>query len=66
LAISGLGSFTKKGSSFLIMGVVGGAIIPSVIGFLSDSIGIQNAFIVVAICYSYILFYGLQGHKSKA
>jgi MFS transporter, FHS family, L-fucose permease len=65
LAISGLGGFTKKGSSFLIMGVVGGAIIPSVIGFLSDSIGIQNAFVVVALCYSYILFYGLEGYKKK-
>jgi FHS family L-fucose permease-like MFS transporter len=67
LAISGLGSFTKKGSSFLIMGVVGGAVIPPVIGYLAgqESIGIQNAFVVVALCYAFILFYGLEGYKKK-
>jgi FHS family L-fucose permease-like MFS transporter len=63
LAIEGLGRFTKKGSSLLIMGVVGGALVPLLIGFVSDQAGIKLAFIVPALCYLFILYYGLVGHK---
>lgn len=66
LAIKDLGSYTKKGSSLLIMAIVGGAIIPPVMGKYSDMNGIQNAFVVPALCYIFVLFYGLKGYKPAA
>lgn len=65
LAIAGLGSETKKGSSFLIMAVVGGAIIPLVVGYFSGKIGTQLAYFVPMLCYCYILYYGLFGYKNR-
>lgn len=61
LAIDGLGKLTGKGSGVLIMAIVGGAIIPIVQGALADRIGIHMAFILPAVCYLYIVFYGLKG-----
>lgn len=63
LGIDGLGKLTSQGSSILIMAIVGGAIIPVAQGALADSFGIQHAFILPAICYLYIMYYGWSGHK---
>lgn len=65
-AISKLGKFTQKGSSYLIMAIVGGALIPPLMGYISDLKNIQFAFIVPMLCYAYILFYGFIGSKVKA
>jgi FHS family L-fucose permease-like MFS transporter len=45
------------------MAIVGGAILPVVQGRLADTIGIQTAFLMPAICYLYIVFYGFSGSK---
>ena len=66
LAIDGLGKFTKDGSSFLIMAIVGGGVIPPIMGLISDSVNIQVSFIAPALCYLYILFYGFMGYKKKS
>lgn len=63
LAIDGLGPLTGKGSGLLVAAIVGGAIIPEIQGFLADHIGIHHAFILAAICYVYIAFYGFKGSK---
>ena len=63
LGIDGLGKLTGKGSGLLIMAIVGGAIIPLAQGALADRIGIQTAFILPAVCYLYILYYGLRGSR---
>lgn len=63
LGIDGLGKLTSQGSSILIMAIVGGAIIPVAQGALADAFGIQHAFILPAICYLYIMYYGWSGHK---
>lgn len=65
LSIDGLGKQTAKGSSLLIMAIVGGAIIPLLMGMLADSIGIQLAFILTLFCYAYILFFAVRGYKMK-
>ena len=57
LAVSGLGKHTSQGSSFLIMMIMGGGIISWLQGFVSDSIGIQNSYIVGVICFAYLAFY---------
>jgi FHS family L-fucose permease-like MFS transporter len=63
LGIDGLGKLTSQGSSIMIMAIVGGAIIPVVQGMLADSFGIQHAFILPAVCYLYIVYYGFAGSK---
>lgn len=59
LGIDGLGPLTGKGSSLLIMAIVGGAIIPLLQGSLADAIGVQHAFVLPLLCYAYICFYGV-------
>jgi MFS transporter, FHS family, L-fucose permease len=63
LAIEQLGPLTGKGSGLLVMAIVGGALLPFVQGALADAIGLHTAFIMPAICYFYIVFYGFIGSK---
>jgi FHS family L-fucose permease-like MFS transporter len=63
LGIAELGPLTGDGSGVLVMAIVGGAVIPLIGGFLADRIGIQHAFVLPAICYLYIFYYGLKGSK---
>ncbi|WP_369942738.1 sugar MFS transporter [Xanthomonas medicagonis] len=63
VAIERLGPLTSKASSLLIMGIVGGAIVPLAQGALADVIGIQHAFVIPLLCYAYIVWYGLFGSR---
>ena len=63
LAIKGLGQHTRQGSGILCMAIVGGAILPLIQGVIADNVGIQSAFIIPALCYAYIAFYGYKGHQ---
>ncbi|OKS88645.1 sugar MFS transporter [Mucilaginibacter polytrichastri] len=63
LAIAGLGRFTKIGSSFMIMAIAGGALIPLAYGRLADIVNPTNAYWILVPCYSFILFYAVKGHK---
>lgn len=63
LAIDGLGSKTSQGSGILCMGIVGGALIPVITGWMADLIGYHYAFSLTIICYLYITYYGLKGYK---
>jgi MFS transporter, FHS family, L-fucose permease len=65
LGIAGLGPMTSKGSGLIMTAVVGGAIVPLLLGALADKIGIQHALIIPAFCYLYIAFYGFVGSKPK-
>ena len=66
LAIKGLGPFTKQGSSYLIMAIVGGAILPLLMGWLAThGGGLRVAFVVPALCYVYLLFYALSGYRVR-
>jgi FHS family L-fucose permease-like MFS transporter len=65
LSISGLGEKTKKASSLLIMGIVGGAIIPLVLGQVSDRSSIRVAYLVPIISFAYILYFALRNIKVK-
>jgi len=63
LGIDGLGRLTSQGSSVLIMAIVGGAVIPLLQGALADTYGIQTAFLLPAVCYLYIVYYGFSGSR---
>ncbi len=64
LAIDGLGKFTKIGSALLIMGIVGGAILPPLYGKISELISDkQMAYLMMIPAYLFILYYATAGHK---
>ena len=63
LALEGLGRFTRIGSSLLIMGNLGGALLPLLYGRLADVVNPQQAYIIVIPCYLFILYYAAMGHK---
>jgi MFS transporter, FHS family, L-fucose permease len=65
LGVDGLGPLTAKGSGLLVQAIVGGAIIPLAEGALADRIGIHHAFILPALCYIYIAYYGYKGSVHK-
>jgi MFS transporter, FHS family, L-fucose permease len=58
LASENLGTETPNGSALLVMGIVGGAIIPVITGALADRTSLAPALIVPALCYIGILIYG--------
>lgn len=66
LAIDGIGEDTKLGSSLLVMSIVGGAIIPAIMGAISDAQGIQTAFWIPALCYLVVLHFALRGYRHTA
>lgn len=63
LAIGGLGKFTKIGSSFLVMAISGGALLPLLYGWLADHINSQQAYWMVVPCYLMIGYFAMYGHK---
>lgn len=67
LGIDGIGDDTKPGSSWLIMSIVGGAIVPYIMATVIDLNGdnIQAGYIVPLICFLVILYFGMSGYKIK-
>lgn len=65
LAMTDLGRFTKAGSSLLVIAIVGGALIPTIFGFMKDAWGAQNAYWVCLPCFLFILYYGVAGYKIR-
>ena len=63
LGIAELGPLTGEGSGIMIMAIVGGAIVPVLVGVLADRIGIHHSFILPLICYFYIVYYGFNGSQ---
>ena len=58
MALNKLGAQTGQGSGILCMAIVGGAIVPFIQGFLADHINLQLSFLVPALCYTFILYFG--------
>jgi len=65
LAIAELGPRTGEGSGLLCMAIVGGALVPVIMGFVADRMGLTQAFFVPLVCYLYIVHYGLRGHRLR-
>jgi MFS transporter, FHS family, L-fucose permease len=65
LALNGLGKQTGEGSGVLCMAIVGGAIVPVVQGAFADYFGLLPSFAVPLVCYLYIFYYGLSGHRPR-
>ncbi|UII75363.1 L-fucose:H+ symporter permease [Flagellimonas sp. HMM57] len=65
LSTKDLKEYTKTGSSVFLLGIVGGALVPPLMGYISDTIGIKYAFIIPMICYVYLLFFAVKGYVIK-
>jgi len=65
LALEGLGRFTKIGSSVLIMGLCGNAILPLFYGYFADRYNLRSAYWVLFPCYLYLVFFAFYGYKIK-
>jgi MFS transporter, FHS family, L-fucose permease len=65
LSIRHLGSYTKRGSSFIVMAILGGAIVPALMGKISDLSSIQKAFLVPLVCYLVVLYFAASGYRVR-
>jgi FHS family L-fucose permease-like MFS transporter len=63
LALSGLGRFTKIGSSLLVMGIAGAAVFPPIYGLLVDVMTAQTAYVILVPIYLFILYFAAVGYK---
>ena len=67
LAIQGIGRYTKQGSSYLIMSIVGGGIAPIFMGYIADTTGnMQPAFAIPMLCYIVIAIFAFWLKKQRA
>ena len=65
LSIRGLGTNTKIGGSFMVMAIIGGAILPPLMGLLSESTSMAFAMIIPLLSYIYITYYAFSGSKFR-
>jgi len=65
LSIKNLGVYTKLGSSLLVMSIIGGAIVPAIMGYISDRSSIQAAFSVPLVCYAIVIYFSFRGYQPE-
>ena len=65
LSIEGLKEYTSQASSLLIIMIVGGAVIPLIMGWISDATDLITAYLIPIISYLYIAFFGIFGTKKQ-
>jgi len=63
LSIHDLGRFTKTGSSLLVMGLCGNAILPLIYGLIADEHSLRTGYWVLIPCFLYLIFFAVYGHK---
>jgi MFS transporter, FHS family, L-fucose permease len=63
LGVKDLGKHTKLGSSFIIMAIVGGAILPPVMGIMSEQGSIQSSFWLPVVSFLFVAYYGFRGYR---
>lgn len=66
LGVKDLGVYTKKGASFIIMSIVGGALVPYVMGSLAEAYSTPTSYIVPLICFMVVLFFAWKGYKTRS
>jgi MFS transporter, FHS family, L-fucose permease len=63
LGLKHLGPHTKLGSSLLVMAIIGGAVFPAIMGYISDVSNIRYAFVVPFVCHLYVLYFAIRGYR---
>jgi FHS family L-fucose permease-like MFS transporter len=64
LGVKNLGAYTKKGASFIIMSIVGGALVPYVMGWLAQSNSTPFSYVVPMFCFVVVFLFAITGYKS--
>ncbi|QEC51113.1 FHS family L-fucose permease-like MFS transporter [Anseongella ginsenosidimutans] len=65
LGLKGLGGETKKAGSYMIMSIVGGALIPPLMGLMADATDISKAFVLPGISFIIVFWYAKWGHRKE-
>ena len=63
LGIFGLGARAKKASAYIVMAIMGGALLPKLMGFVADKYDMSRGFIVPLFCFAFVAFYGFNWPK---
>lgn len=58
LGIFALGVQTKRASAYLVMAIVGGALLPKMMGAIADKYDVSRGFVVPLFCFVFIAYYG--------
>jgi MFS transporter, FHS family, L-fucose permease len=66
LGIHGLGEQTKRAASFIVMAIVGGAVMPLFMGWLADHWGMRIGFFMPLLCFAFVAFYGAAWQKLES
>jgi len=66
LGVKGLGNYTKRGASFIIMSIVGGAIMPYLMGLVAQKFSTAFSFVVPLLCFFVVAWYGFKGYKTNS
>lgn len=65
LGVKDLGHHTKKASSFIIMSIVGGALMPYAMGVIAESYSTAISYCVPVLCFIVVAWYGWSGYKIR-
>jgi FHS family L-fucose permease-like MFS transporter len=63
LGIFGLGVRAKKASSYIVMAIMGGALLPKLMGRVADEYDMSRGFIVPLLCFMVVAIYGFMWPK---
>jgi FHS family L-fucose permease-like MFS transporter len=64
LGVKNLGVHTKRGASYIVMAVVGGAVVPYFMGAVADVHGTAAAYVIPALCFAVVAWYGRYGSRA--
>jgi FHS family L-fucose permease-like MFS transporter len=63
-SLKGLGPLTKTGSSFLVMSIIGGAVLTTLMGAVSDASAIDLAILVPCVCFAVVGLFGFTAGRA--
>ena len=63
LGIFGLGARAKKAAAYIVMAIMGGALLPIFMGFVADKYGMSSGFMVPLFCFAFVAYYGYSWPK---
>lgn len=66
ISLKGLGSYTKRASSYLMMSPIGGAIGPVLMGYVADNSNMSLSFIVPFVSFCVVLFYSWYAEREES
>lgn len=65
LGVKNLGVYTKKGASYIIMSIVGGALVPLIMGALATSYSTPFSYVIPLVCFVFVFLFAIFGYKVK-